>query len=372
MHITKNKMPARRLLFFLSFFCISATVLAQTRSLSAAFGYGFTSPHHPDMWNYITGHAQQCHFQYLTPRDTSMKHGGNTLKVIDLCFINPGNPDTMGYSIGLSPQFHFPLNEKHRSYFVLGCGLEYNTKTYTEENCSFTAIGSHLNALIILGYKRVFKLTPNWKLKAEFLFTHFSNGGTKAPNLGLNVPTLNLGFDYSWNMSEEKISKKKMQPNMYPGHWQFIATGSWKQVKYEGKISPAFSLSGEKFFRPFRRSALGAGADLILDYSMNERITEFNDTVVPFSNNIKVAVKGLWTVPVGRLQIHLQAGTYLKNSNFEKEFVFERLALRYFVTDHIGLNVGLRAHFAKADAIEFGAIVRLARTKLVPIGVPNF
>lgn len=366
-------MPARRLLIFLSFFCISATVLAQTRSLSTAFGYGFTSPHHPDMWNYITGHAQQCHFQYLTPRDTSLHRGGNTLKVIDICFINPGNPDTMGYSIGLSPQFHFPLNEKHRSYFVLGCGIEYNTKTYTEENCSFNAIGSHLNALIVLGYKRVFEITPSWKLKTEFLFTHFSNGSTKAPNLGLNIPTLGLGIEYSWHMKHETLDKKKTEKQLDSGDWQIIGTGSWKQVKYEGKVCPAFSLSGEKFFTPYYASSFGAGADLILDYSMNERITEFNDTIVPFSNNIKVAVKGLWTVPVGRLQIHLQAGTYLKNSNFQKEFVFERLALRYFLTDRIGLNASLRAHFAKADAIEFGIVVRLAKKKKVfYIGVPAF
>lgn len=352
-------MSVRRLFVGLIIFCISATALAQTRSLSAAFGYGFTSPHHPDMWNYITGHAHQCHIQYLTPRDTSNHRGGHTLKVIDLCFINPGNPDTMGYSIGLSPQFHFPLNEKCRSYFVLGCGLEYNTKTYTEENCSFNAIGSHLNALIVLGYKHVFELTPSWKLKTEFLFTHFSNGATKAPNLGLNVPTLNLGFDYSWNMSDEKKSKKKLQPDIQSGRWQFVGTGSWKQVKHEGKISPAFCISGEKFFPQTKKSSFGFGSDLILDYSMNNRLTEFSDTIVPFSNNIKIALKAMWTVPIGRLQIHLQAGSYLKNSNFKKEFAFERLALRYFFTDHFGLNVALRAHFAKADAIEFGAVYRI-------------
>jgi len=363
-------MSARRLFFGLFVFCISATAQAQTRSLSAAFGYGFTSPHHPDMWNYITGHSQQCHFQYLTPRDTTKHHGGHTLKVIDLCLINPGNPDTMGYSIGLSPQFHFPLNEKHRSYFVLGCGLEYNTKTYTEENCSFNAIGSHLNALIVLGYKRVFELTPNWKLKAEFLFTHFSNGATKAPNLGLNVPTLNLGFDYSWNMSDEKIAKKKMQRNIYSGPWQFIGTGSWKQVKHDGKTSPAFSLSAENFIQLNAKTIAGIGTDLILDYSMNNRLTEFSDTIVPFSNNLKIAVKAMWTVPIGRLQIHLQAGSYLKNSNFKKEFAFERLALRYFFTDHFGLNVSLRAHFAKADAIEFGAVYRIPFKQIT--SPPNF
>ncbi|HBG69213.1 MAG: hypothetical protein A2W93_04265 [Bacteroidetes bacterium GWF2_43_63] len=364
-------MPARQLLLFLSILCISAASQAQTRSLSAGFGYGFTSPHHSDMWNYITGHAQQCHFQYLTPRDTNVKQGGHTLKVIDICLINPGNPDTMGYSIGFSPQFHFPLNEKHRSHFVLGCGIEFNTKTYTEDNCSFTAIGSHLNALIILGYKRTFELTPSWKMKAELLWTHFSNGSTKAPNLGLNIPTLGLGLEYSWNMKPAAIAKRELNEPVFSGLWQFVATGAWKQVKYEGRIKPAFSLSAEKFF-PRSKSAFGIGSDLILDYSMNEKLTEFNDTIVPFSNNIKLSLKGLWTIPIGRLQIHLQAGSYLKNGNFKKEFVFERLSLRYFVSDNIGLHVALRAHFAKADAIEFGIVYRHFQKSKPFIGTPAF
>lgn len=359
-------------IIFVIVILFNTTAQAQIRSVSAGFGYGFTSPHHPDMWNYITGHAQQCHVQYLTPRDTSMDKGGHTLKVLDFSFINPGNPDTMGYAIGLCPQFHFRLDKQDRTWFVLGCGLEYHTKVYSEENCSFGAVSSHLNALIILGFKRLFPIAPSWNLKTEFLWTHFSDGATKAPNLGLNIPTLGLGVEYKWKMKPERLASRKTQTFESPGRWQFVATGSWKQLKHDGKTCPAFSASVEKYFKPRAISSFSAGTDLIVDYSMNNKLTEFNDTVVPFSNNVKITLKAGWEVAIGKLQIHLQAGSYLKNSNFQKEFLFERLALRYFFTDHIGANVGLRAHFAKADAIEFGVVYRIPRRPSIILPLPAF
>ena len=58
-------------------------------------------------------------------------------------------------------------------------------------------------------------------------------------------------------------------------------------MKYDGKVCSVFCLSGEKYFKPDNNSSFGAGVDLILDYSMNERITEFSDTIVPFTNNFK-------------------------------------------------------------------------------------
>lgn len=354
-------MLLRRIIFIVVLLSNTFYVFSQTHSLSFGCSYGFTSPHHPDMWNYITGHARQFHLQYSTPRDTSLEKGGHTLKAIDFCFINPGNPDTMGYSFGLSPQFHFPLNKKYKSYFVLGCGLEYNTKTYTKENCAFNAIGSHFNALIIIGYKRTFHLLPALNLNTELLWTHFSNGATKAPNLGLNIPTLGLGLQYQFHSKKDNAKEKNVEDQSLPGSWQLIVSGSRKQVKYDGKVCSVFCLSGEKYFKPDNNSSFGAGVDLILDYSMNERITEFSDTIVPFTNNFKVAIKSLWTVPVGQLQIHLQLGTYIKNSNFDKEFILERLSLRYFIKDNLGLNIALRAHFAKADAIEFGVVYKVCK-----------
>lgn len=340
--------------------CLGQTIQAQTRILSGGWGYGFTTPHHSDMWNYITGHAQNFHAEYTTFNKLDSGRNSNIIKGLGFTFINPGNPDTMGYALGLFPQIQFPFNcEKKHSYFVLGCGLEYSTKTYTEENFAFNAISSHFNALIMLGYRRIFSLTPQWKLNTELRWTHFSNGSTKAPNLGLNIPTLCLGLQYRWDVSEYKPKSKTMQNNLNVGNWTFIGTGSWKQVKAEAHICGAYSLQVEKNISPKRINSWSIGSDLIVDYTMNDRLTEFSDTVVPFSNNIKLSLKGGWTVPIGRLHIVLQAGSYLKNSNFKKEFAFERLSLRYFLNENVGVDVGLRAHFAKADAIEYGVVYRL-------------
>lgn len=325
---------------------------AQTKSISAGFGFGFVAPHHPDMWYYITGHAKQFQASYLVNRDSTLSRGSNILKGFTFSLINTGNVDTMGYAIGFNPQFQFPLNrQRKKTWFVLGCGLEYSTKTYTEDHYAFNAISSHFNALIIVGFRRTFRLSTNWNADASLLWTHFSNGATKAPNLGLNIPSLGLGLRYQWNATGDNHT---LQEDLPAGQWNLSVNGSWKQVSADLRTMPAFCISAERNISPAKMNSWSIGSDIILDFSVNEKISAFSDTLVPFSDNLKIALKAGWIVPVGKLHIVLQAGSYLKNANFSKEFAFERLALRYYFYKNWGAMIALRAHFAKADAIEFG------------------
>ena len=345
------------ILFLILYFTLNHHLQAQENAISIYGGYGFCVPHHADMWNYISKHSKQIDISYFSDIDSLLPGGKNLRKGLSLTFIDPGNPNVMGYGLGLYPQLHFPFNsKKKRSWFILGCGLEYNTKTYSDENYRFNAISSHFNALILLGFKKEFSISNKWSIGTRFMWTHYSNGATKAPNLGLNIPT--IGLDITHYMPSTNSIKEKNEVFSNP-KWQFLFNGSWKQIKAEGSWYPAFILSVEKNISKKRRNFWGIGSDLICDMAMQDMLLWQGDSNTTFANNIKIAIKGMWTAPIGNLQLSLQAGTYLKNSYFSKQFIFQRLALRYRFTENIAAAISLRAHFAKADAVEVGLVYTL-------------
>ncbi len=230
--------------------------------------------------------------------------------------------------------------------------LEYNTKIYSDENYRLSAISSHFNALILLGFAREFQMNENWSLITRFNWTHYSNGSTKAPNLGLNIPTIGLGVHKKF---KSKTNYKEV--NVFPNpNWHFLFAGSIKQFKIEGPFYPLYILSVEKNISRKRRNYWSLGSDFIFDHSVKDQLASSLDSSARYFDNIKITAKASWNIPIGNLQISLQAGSYLKNSLFKKQFIFQRMALRYRFTENIGATISMRSHFAKADAIELGLI----------------
>ncbi len=46
-------------------------------------------------------------------------------------------------------------------------------------------------------------------------FMHFSNGATKTPNYGINIPTANMGIAYRLG-KPTPYTRKKLLPELYP------------------------------------------------------------------------------------------------------------------------------------------------------------
>lgn len=340
----------KKTLFILILILFAKTNFAQTNGLSVYGAWGYCVPHHADMWNYIENHAKQIDITYFKSFNEKLPSSTHLRQGLGFTLVDPGNPEVMGYGMALYPQIHFPFNTNEKAWFILGCGLQYNTKIYSDENYRLNAISSHFNALILLGFSREFKISDNWSLSTRFNWTHYSNGSIKAPNLGLNIPTVGLSVQHYF-----KPQYSKKDPIIYSNPtWQFMLNFSSKQLKAEGLLYPVLMLSAERNISPNKRNYWGLGTDIIYDRSMRDKLFYAGDSSTAESDNLKVTVKGTWTVPLERLQISLQAGTYLVNSNFSKEFVFQRLALRYHLNDNIAAGVSLRSHFAKADVIEFG------------------
>lgn len=126
---------------------------------------------------------------------------------------NLGNSNQLGYMFGAFPNFTFnTVNNKWYSPRVnLGLGLAFFTKTYSNTDTLNYYVGSHITALAHASVYIQLHLSKSVEMKAGIAVFHASNGHYQVPNLGINLPTLFVGFVYRPNAFPEKFERKRME-----------------------------------------------------------------------------------------------------------------------------------------------------------------
>ena len=118
---------------------------------------------------------------------------------ITALYIQPGNPDIFGEIFTITPMISFKLAEGNHYKFNIGTGysLGIATKPFDRiTNPDNNVVGARLNSINLL------KLETTFYPKGNFVYTvgmsafHLSNARTRVPNLGINIPALNLRVGY--------------------------------------------------------------------------------------------------------------------------------------------------------------------------------
>jgi hypothetical protein len=188
---------------------------------------GFLMPHHEDMQQ-MYAHIQGVQLQYLSSDLTwndNKKSEINNIKYSQrlgfiLSAIDLGtNISGKAYSGGLLISTDLVSNQgkqiKWRSSLKFALGLGYLTQRYDAVyNPENRAIGSHINGYMQLGLSVEKSLYKNSMMFLEFGLAHFSNACWKFPNLGVNLPYLQVGIGYPLNIYPSiKKSEKQRQLN---------------------------------------------------------------------------------------------------------------------------------------------------------------
>jgi len=111
-----------------------------------------------------------------------------------------GNTSILGNAMTVCPNITTTLFEggKWKGHFQVGTGVAYLTKKYNPvSNPENNAIGSNITASMLMKFYAARQLNSNLKFQAGVSLNHFSNGGSRLPNFGLNVPALMLSINYS-------------------------------------------------------------------------------------------------------------------------------------------------------------------------------
>ena len=92
-------------------------------------------------------------------------------------------------------------------------GLGYFTNPFDlEDNHLNRAIGSNLNVGIRLGFHQTISLNDQMDISFGIGMTHFSNGNTQLPNLGVNMPNLQFGYNF-YPFPVTRSARQAAQPN---------------------------------------------------------------------------------------------------------------------------------------------------------------
>lgn len=287
-----------------------------------------------------------------------------------------GDPTILGNPSGLYSFFNVPLHRRKRHHFEAGLalGFTYDLNTYNPKtNPLNDAISSKVDVYFNLSAGGVWKVSEQFDLMYGVDLTHFSNGRTHTPNLGLNMAGVNIGVRYHYNTIRKVVQQLIDSTYLAPLRPTFI-TSPMKPVRYGGQLSLYGAFGVVQNDSHESNGGFYGTASVVLDYSWRyDHIGSFGGGIDGFYDGslgtiyakrfgrVRTSDKMLAGAHIGhilhiqRFDIVTQAGTYFWRRDGEKGDMFLRVALRYNVSKYGFLQVGLKTlNGAAADWIEWG------------------
>lgn len=275
-----------------------------------------------------------------------------------------GNSPLLGSAHAVFPYVNYPLvrYKKTELNFRLGLGLAYLTKRFDRiENYKYLAIGSHVNAAANLMFEYRWRFSSRMNTALGISLTHFSNGSTKTPNFGINIPSVNLAIAYRLS-KENPYLTRKMLPELY----EFEFDGK-RTISLDAGATIAYKDMGSEYGRTFMiynvfgdvmkpvtfKSSFGIGMDFTIDRSDPFIAQEKN---IVFKNNLqkmRVGISGAYKLKMAKLSYNFNLGFYVIGKVRPSNSYF-KLGLQYEVTKKIFATLTLRTHFAQADFVGAG------------------
>lgn len=301
-------------------------------------------------WFFHSSGKKEWHHAYRFPRAGVALYGSTV-----------GNRELLGSYFGAYSFVEFPFVKREKSEFTgkIGAGLGYGTKVFDQElNPKNVAMSTHINALISLGlqYRRFF---GDYHTVIGVDLTHFSNGSTKVPNLGINLPYFSLGLGKTIHKSPADSLElwKKIGLNQAIKHrWDFSinAIASVKEVYPTGRRKfPIYAISmlGNKQFGP------KSGIELALDLIYKTSIEVYKQDIYPEKKKSDIVQAGVYVgyvLPLDRLRFVLGMGAYVRDVYNPDDLFYHRIGMRYRASEHWNVQLVLKSHWAKADYVEYG------------------
>ncbi len=350
-------------LFFL--ISVNQNVLAQDSTLgkwmvNARFNYGFLIAHRPTVVHLQNDHIKGIEVELLKTTDGTNdweQAYNRPLTGFGLQYWYLGNNEELGKSITVFPQILFPINHNPhlRLSGRLSCGIGYIEKTFDRlENYKNVAVSSHFNCVISFGlYARAF-VHSQTQIVSGIEFTHMSNGSFKVPNLGLNIPTINLGVSHFFGQKTPLFTERKVEEKPSTSINLLVAGGIKEITPPGGKKYGVFSTTGTLSRSISYKSSVGAGLDLFYDPSIEARLIGDSVSVPNFTYSIRSGIHLSYELKVQKLSLLFENGFYFYTHLPNEGNIYTRLCVRYHVSEKYFVLLNLKSHFGKADYFEYG------------------
>ncbi|MFK7786992.1 MAG: acyloxyacyl hydrolase [Crocinitomicaceae bacterium] len=340
----------------------SLTVNAQSLGrnevwVEGKFKAGFLAAHRGMIGHLPTEHAFAGEVSYLIQgkgqKDWHYQYRKPTYGVTAF-FGSVGNRELLGHYFGSYAFISYPLiKQKFYTFsFKMGGGLGYGTKVYDpEDNILSAAVSTHFNAMIVAGFESRFVFGNNSAIVGLDM-THFSNGATKVPNLGLNLPYVSIGYG------------RRIQKSNFCDSCDVAGLG--KQTYFFGALgigsaSMNFPTGGKKYpvyaLSLFGRKILSrkAGLEISFDIMSKQSNVEFKPEVQKTQLDlIQLGAFAGYILPLDHLHFVFGMGVYVRDKFSPIDRFYHRVGVRYVFDNGINLGIALKSHWARADYFEYG------------------
>jgi len=258
----------------------------------------------------------------------------------------------IGISIPLSPRWTVSAHT----------GLAYHSKRYdSAHNPSNIAIGSHITNISSLKFAYTFSKV----FYSHIFFTHYSNGGVRTMNTGLNGIGLAIGYllpcSDRYDSSTAYFSKIKYKK------WQHVTSiniGAQSTSTDRGSIYPTYDISHSLHFRYHKIFSSGFTVGAIHDKSIMDRLTLDEH----YNRNRWIHASMLYlsfshSIALRHISLHTYLGYYIHNTSLSTHKLITRFSISYDINKDkinipLSVQAGVHAHMGVADYTYIGLVYK--------------
>lgn len=255
---------------------------------------------------------------------------------------------------------------KRKFLFRVGQGIALATNPFDiETNIRNNAFGSRLlsSTFFQINYKQ--QLFEKIGFQAGITLTHFSNGSIRAPNTGLNTIAFNFGVHYKIEESPKYIDKGDDPFKKERIHYNFLFSSGVNETDIVGLGQrPFYIFTAFADKRLSHKSSIQLGAEAFFSLFLIDQI-RFEATALPRLGTTgdedyrRIGVFVGHELHFARTSVITQVGYYAYYPFDFVSRVYLRAGLKRTFGKKLFGSVAIRAHGANAEALEFGAGIRL-------------
>ena len=362
------------ILFILSYTQLSAQFLGKGQAIEAELFYGRLVKHSPKInfdiressyaalltWQYQTNGNKEWHHKHRLPR-----------LGVSFIFYDLGERELLGEAFGLWPHvsLFFIRKDKFDLSTTFGSGLGYiNRSFHPIDNPENNAIGSSWNYLVNIRFDAGWKASSTVSLLAGVNLTHFSNGASRLPNLGINLIGGQVGLRYTPQpLSANDYLPAPEQSGTYKNRWGLninLTLGYREYISVGGPQYPIYLAALAATYRLNIAHKLLAG----LEYEYNSGVYAFGQHIGAFQSekqarwlSSRLMFFAADEILFGDWSALLQLGCYLDNDILLRpSFFYVKLGTRYYFPavgkpkTRFYAGFYLKAHNSVAEYVSLG------------------
>jgi len=256
---------------------------------------------------------------------------------------------------------------RYQAHLRLGTGVAYFNRPYDlATNRKNTLVSSALNATIQARLDLDYRLSPRLGLLLGLGLSHYSNGAVAKPNYGVNLPTVQLGLRYG-QLRPAPTAAPAPAPADVGHNFLYVSVGAGSKRRTPGDPARYLvsSLSVAAGRRLNAKSNLLLGLEACDDRSLPATLADTARDQSNLPDTRKASVFVGHELLLGRLAVNTQLGAYFYSPYRSSTTYYQRVGLKYQLTDHFFAALDLKAHRAVADALELRLGLRLGRQRPV-------